>query len=76
MKEEIPKGKVQIRRLDPLEGDKVEIVDAAKVSFAIKEYELIVDEDTMKLVQHDELQAKVETGEVRRVRAVTAVRGG
>jgi len=67
---------VQIRKLDKKLGDLVELVDTDKVLVHVEDYQIIIDEDTKQIVPKSELQAKVDSGETKRVRAVPAVAGG
>lgn len=62
--------------LDKRLGDLVELVDADKVLVRIEEYQIIIDEDTKKIVAKEDLPAKIEKGETKRIRAVPAVAGG
>ena len=75
-REQIPPGKVQIRKLDKHQGDLVELVDSDKVLLSIKEYEIIIDEDTKAVVKREELPEKIKKGETKRIRTVPPVAGG
>lgn len=75
-REEIPAGKIQIRKLDKSQGDMVELVDAEKVLLSIDECHIIIDEDTKKIVPRDELAKRAGSGEIKRVRTVPPVAGG
>ena len=75
-RDKIPAGKVQVRKLDPKLGDLIELLDTDKVLVTIQEYEIIIDEDTQKMIPKDELQAKLDKGETKRIRTVPAVTGG
>lgn len=67
---------MQIRKLDKKLGDLVELVDADKVLFHIEDYEIVIDEDNKLAIPKDQLQAKVDSGETKRIRTVPAVAGG
>lgn len=75
-REQIPAGKVQIRKLDKTHGDLVELVDSDKVLLSISDYEIIIDEDTKQTITREELTKKVESGETKRIRTVPPVAGG
>ena len=75
-RDKIPQGKVQIRKLDKKLGDLVELVDSDKVLVHIEDYEIVIDEDTKLAIPKDQLQAKVDSGETKRIRTVPAVAGG
>jgi hypothetical protein len=76
-REEIPEGKIQIRHLDPYEGDKIELVDAKDVTVKLlATCDMIVDEDLMLVIAPDTLDEKVKSGKLKRVRTIPPIRGG
>jgi hypothetical protein len=69
-------GKIQLRSLHPKKGDVVEILDPEEVLVRVKDAELIIDEETNRLIDKGELEGELKAGKLHKLRTMPVMRGG